>query len=581
MRNYFLFIVCVSMSLNSAIVFAQTAEVPVPTPRPVNHEGYYYFYTKAERHAPIYDLERSLVIGTLPGDSLIRTSLSPEEMQSVEQYISFESVPKTTNDKIIRGRIEIIYLAREISDAPNPIDLETIRQAEMVIGQIKLEDAKKEEIENRKKLERQMSLDDVLQEFHATTCSESAISTEEALKARWEKYQNSRMLTDEGKKLAKGASILDLVGRTILYETQREEALKGMHPGSTACQWDIIALSITNRAFYKNEKIRKAFGASYFGDLVGVATDAQYNVWMTSKVAGNRDLLACYLSPKYSKTKTRDIFKGITSQIKDTLGLQKNGAVAQPSLQSRFQVLGGNNSPKLSEFTHYFHPGGMNKCNVNRNGSPTITNGYIRVIKLNKNTRQYELEEFPVINGQLVGQKLKDIRVVRRPSKHAMAYPIDIRADNVYEFDMFVYEKNKWVQIDSDQYFGGDAGIIGGHRYKEETPDPFHRSCLPEGVQPQCYSASSDIKSLSAKGTEVPITWYKRDILDSIISGLDDLGFVNPENNVNIPKKTSLGNGRPIQIQCTSASVKINNSYPAFGGACDKNIQLASEVTDR
>lgn len=579
MKNIFYLLICSLISISDVSALADSTVIP--TPRPVNHENYFYFYTKAEKHAPIYDLQKSIVIGTLPGDSLIRTALDPEEMRSVDQYISFESVPRTTQEKVIRGRIEIVYLGREVSDAPNPIDLEIMRQAEVVIGQIRLEEARQEEIENRKKLEKQMSLDDALQEFHSTSCSDSAITTETALKARWEKYIGSRMLTEEGKQLAKGASILDLVSRTILYETQREEALMGMHPGSTACQWDIIALSITNRAFYKNDKIRKAFGAAFLGDLTGVATDAQYNVWMSSKVANNRDLLACYLSSKYSKPKTRNLYKGIAHQIRDTLGLQKNGSVKEPELQSRFQVIGESSAPKLSEFTHYFHPGGMNKCNVNRNGAPTITNGYIRVIKVNKKTLRYDLEEFPVVNGQLVGQKLKDIRIIRRPSKHAMAYPLDIRSDDIYEFDMFVYENKRWVQIDSDEYFGGDAGIIGGHKYKEESPDPFHRSCLPEGVQPQCYSSTSDIKSLSSKGTEVPITWYKRDVLNNIISGLDDLGFVNPENNINIPKKTSLGNGRPIQIRCTSPSVKINNSFPSFGGACDKNIQLASEVTAR
>ncbi len=579
MIRHFLFLVCTTaIGLQSVVLYAQSTIVP--TPRPVNHEGYYYFYTKADKHAPIYDVTRPMMIGSLPGDSLIRTQLSTDEMETVDQYISFESVPKTTQEKIIRGRIQIIYLAREISDAPNPIDLETIRQGELIIGQIQLDLAKQEEIEKRKKLEAQMSIDDVLQEFHSTSCNETTITTEDTLKAVWEKYQNTRMLTDQGKKLAKGASVLDLVGRTILYETQREEALKGMHAGSTACQWDIIALSITNRAFYTKEKTRKAFGAAFYGDLVGVATDAQYNVWMSSKVSANRDLLACYLNPKYSKEKTRNIYKGIVQQIRGTLGLQKDGAIVAPKLESRFQVL-GSGAPKLSEFTHYFHPGGMNKCNVNRNGSPTITNGYIRVIKLNKTTKLFEIDVHPVVNGSLAGQNVKDIRIIRRPSKHSAAYPIDIRSDNEYDFDMFVYNNKKWEQIDSDEFFGGDAAIIGGHKYKEETPDPFHRSCLPEGVQPQCYSNNSNIIELSAKGTEVPITWYKKDLLAQIISGLTDLGFTNPKNNVNIPKGIALGNGRPIQIQCISDTLKINNSFPSFGGACDKNIQLASEVTDK
>lgn len=558
---------------------SRATEVGIPTPRPINHEGYYYFYTQAEKHAPIYSHDGTIV-GSLPGDSLIRTVLSPDELSSDTQFITFESVPKTTKETIIRGKIPIVYLGREITDVPTPIDLETIRNAEVVIGEIKLEQARKEEIEKRKKFEQVMTVDDAIAEFHATTCGEGRTSSESVLKAKWERYRNSRMLTDAGKQVALGASALDLVARTILYETQREEALKGYHPGATACQWDIIALSIVNRAYYPNEKVRKGFGARYVGDVVGAATDPQYNVWMESKVAKNPDLIACHLSPTYKKEKVRNIFKGITLQIRETLGIQKNGVTSPPRLSSRFKVI-GSEQPQLQEYTHYFHPGGMNKCNVNRNSSPLVTSGYIRVIKVNKKTKLYDLEMFPVVKGVVIGAGIKNIRVVKKDSPHeGLGYPLDLRHGDEWDFDLFVQENKKWVQKRADEFFDGDAAIVGSYKYKDGAPDPFHRACLPDGVQPRCFSQSeSDVQTLGARGIEVPITWYKKDLLAEIIGGLGDLGFTHPQYNVNIPKGKGNSNGRPIQIQCIAQNLNIENQFPSFGGPCDKNIQLASEVS--
>jgi hypothetical protein len=564
----------------------------LPSPRPQYRDTYFYFFTKADGPAPILDRDQPMRNTYIPGDTLIRLKILPSKNDSTSsRLIEFETVPKYFGDPIRKGLIPMEFLGEEIGTKPTVENYERYSQALKVYAQ--------KDVEKRKKKEKTISVQDALAEFHSENCARGATArTEDALKMKWESYIKNSMLTERGKQVAKNAMALDLTARTVLFESQRKESLTDdMHPKAIDCQWDLIALSIRNRAFNKSANSRAAYGAETEGDIIGAATDAQYNVWMKSFVSSHQQLLSCYLSPDYGDKKLNELYSGITHQIGKTIGIIDDGKPLSASgIRGRFALetneKGIPTPSSLEDFTHYYHPKGMGSCNVNRRLSPEVS-GYLRFYRSTSKGDTNDFDIFPLVNGKILGQN--NARVVKKKKKVFQSNKIDMQWEE-WDFDIVttqiverevikggkkvIVQEKKTVQVPAETFFKGEVALVDNADLKESF-EIDHYACLPDGILPQCYSQQDSPPSDS--GYRVPYTWFQKPLRQEMATSLTGLGFSNAEKNFVLPKQMSSNNpsGLPIKVRCTSDEIKqenADNPLPVFGGPCDKNIFLASGI---
>jgi hypothetical protein len=349
MKNW-LFLVLILIG-NGA--FAKTSKVaPVPRQRPVFK--YYYYYTRADVAAPIIDdLGKTT---ELPPETMIRLAVSPKrETNTPETLIWFDTIPQSPTEKLIRGKISVEYVGQAVSSRPSWANFKKF----LSIVRTENERPRLE----REYSESQWSVKDVLWQFHNTDCATGGRSqSEEELKLRWQHFIDNRMLSERGKQLAQNARALDFAARTVLFEAQRKEQLpKDGHPKMEECQWDIIALSIRNRAFNAGSlSMVKNYGGEFIGDIVGVATDVQYNLWMKDHLARNSEILACFMNDGFTDKYAQRLFARVLNVIPKTIGIdQDDQPMKKTDISDRFQTIRKNQrfpEPQLRELTHYNHP---------------------------------------------------------------------------------------------------------------------------------------------------------------------------------------------------------------------------------
>jgi hypothetical protein len=552
---------------------------PIPRPRPLYNADYFYYFTRADGVAPILDNVKGM--SNLPSDTLIRFKLVPSKVPGTSTLVQFETVPTTMNEKVVTGKIPLEYIGERMGQRPTVENLK-IFQAAM---QVYTEKARLERIQK----ESTMTLDQVLKDFHNQNCGQGGVAkTEAGLKAKWESFIKNTMLSERGKQLATNARTVDLVARTVMFESQREEQLpNGSNSQAIACQEDIIALSVRNRAFSRNWL---SYGGEFQGDMAGVTTDAEYNVWMTSKVEDNPYLLGCYQSENYSNSGRTQIYTRIVQQIPKTLGIDDAGKPpVNNNLAGRFEVdnsAGMIPAPKLAEFTHYYHPGGMGRCDVRERVDGELVSGYLRFKKPGATDFQF----IQIVNGKVLGQN--DLRIEKTGEPTTENYgPAQVpfqqwKISVLQQRD--VAGKITWTAVPADQIFGGDVVLLDTKNLAMNfTADRY--ACLPQGVLPQCFNGKGySPQSLSAQGVRVPYTWFNKGLRADMTSSLAQLGFQNAEQNFTVPPNTPNLNraGVPIAIRCVSPGMEDpsksgSKRYPIFGGPCDTNMMMASGVDQR
>ena len=558
-----------------------TSRIPLPQSRPNYNPNYFYFVTSPESPAPILDEVKGMT--WLPGDTLIRFKILSNSIDGETNLVRFETVPTHVDDVVIRGQIPYNFIGEQLGERPTMENLVRFERAMKVYKEV--------EREKRMELEQSMTIEDVLKEFHETYCMNGgAAYTEVALKAKWDSYIKNGMLSPRGKQIAENAKALDFVSRTVLYETQRQSQLgERAHPKGAACQWDLIALSIRNRAF--SNKVKR-YGGSFRGDLVGVATDSQYNVWMKSKVKKNKNLLGCYLHSKYKKKKggsaevRANLYIGITEQIKETIGVVKDDQkVVDNDISHRFAITNFTRvpAPEIRDMTHYYHPGGMGRCNVDSRTSPTVRQGLLRDEGQASYGRAFL---YPIINGKVLGHK--NLQIIKGPRRHTNLIPgIDSQA---FEWEIQVLQKEGgvWKRVSSEEAFRSRVTLVDT-KDLDEKYTVNHYACLPLGVLPKCFEGKGiDPNKLSNRGIRVPYTWFNKDLRGEMETSLENMGFSYAKHNFTLPKKLSSANpaGVPIGLRCTSGNLRDEGrpkgqQYPEFGGDCDTNIVMASGVDQR
>ncbi|NCN41247.1 hypothetical protein GW916_08355 [bacterium] len=621
-------------------------EIPIPTPKP----SYSYvsseqdiFFSDHENQTSILTEAGQLTSRVLPPGSLIKVryqkkmvydSTTKKAREEISNIIAFETIPLLPGEQVENGHLSIsdIDLDTPVTDELHAKSLEARYKVKMRAFQ-----NKPEIIDEDKNLD----LQGALRQFHKTICADEGYSKVAYIK-KWQAFVNAK--PEHLKQVAKNAMYLDATIRTTMYEAQQKSAFKGQHPMMAACQFDIIALSIRNRA----HKRYKSYGGHYAGDLLGVATNPQYNIWFKKYVSRNQyRITSCFLHPNIEAIrrkqgdrrislyrKHRQVYEEAALRFPKVLGLNSTEKPNQDSqyLKNLFAidmeenhlpisksrgVFSKNEEEYITNLTHYYHPGGMNKCSVHdyANGrGEKLINGFIKVDK------GESVDYFVVSNNKLYvrdevnGNKLKQSGVViERIEKIKEEVPL-VEVTESSNSDQVVADRGPqsttedttaqediesqaegevftppggeyWTfriatkkgYINADNYFGGKAVLYEAGLDSAITARHKKWGCLPRGHFSQCFRGGD----LPDNGRRIPISWFDKLILHDYGSSLrQDFGL---RGGVKYELSKSSGAGLPIAVQCISDEMKLTSKkyeeeYPSFGGTCDPNIMLVTGV---
>lgn len=564
--------------------------IPLPRPRPADR--FHYFFTRADMPTPVWTYEAPMERRFLKPDTLIRFAKAPEPSAEGDLLVQFESVPLSLDEKVIRGYMPLNYLGPKLGQIPSVENLELYLNALNAYEEKEKLNQAARTVE-REQFEARIDLRTVLSEFHNSKCEHmGAPTTEEELKVKWQAFIDYTMQTERGKRIAQNAMALDLAARTVLYESQRREQMpEDAHPELITCQWDVIALSIRNRAFARGENLRSNYGASFKGDIIGAATDAQYNVWTKNFVNTHQDMLGCFLK-KGQVTYLGNIYRRILDQIPETIGIVKDASpIRNNDITHRFELVGDNPyNYDIYDYRHYFHPKAMGRCHVGQRTAPIIKRGFLRISRgeMSQATNlRYNFESLIVIDGKVLGYE--DLRIEKSGERRRIYYgdfalPVYEWVVNFYQYKE-VEGRNQWVLVSGEELFGGQVSLVDSLGLSEEF-ELHHYACLPYGVAPQCaMNDNSSPAELAQNGRPVPMSWFSRLSRDEMQQALQDRGFENSRHNFSLPAAYTRWEpgGVRMGIRCLSETTKdkglqARDPYPELGGKCDGNIAVVVGV---
>lgn len=557
-----------------------------PMPRPSFR--YFYYYTRADQPATATSNDGQPL--TLKPETLIRFVSPPDTETAGEVALPFETVPLKVDDPVIRGTISLSFLGETLKGDPNGEQYEEYRKAVSVYAEIEKKNHPKPP--GRAELEAKMTLRQVLTEFHNEKCvikGRKAKSKDEFIQ-RWDQFVKG-MASERGKQLARNARALDLTARTVLFESQTKDELNGRHPKAMQCQWDLIALSIHSRAFRRAETFRKSYGADYEGDVAGVATDPQFNVWRKNFVDENPQIFNCFLFKNYDGPKG-ETYKGIVDLIPKTIGIEtEDGQLQNSDATDRFEIV-NSDTTTVKTYTHYYHPKGMGRCNVGKTLAPKLVSGFLRIGKRGLNSDEstslnYKFLSVPVINGKVLGHT--DLYIEKTDERRRIYY--GYYSLPVYEWKIRIYQlrkvggRDKWVAVPAEEVFDAEVSLVDSRDLTEKFETDIY-ACLPQGIHPQCLEEKGlSQDQISQSGSLVPLTWFNEDLRGEMQTSLERLGFNNSRKGLDLPEDYRWNNptGITVQIRCVSPGMEDksraeSDRFPSFGGRCDPDMMMFSRV---
>lgn len=590
-------------------------KIPIPTSKPsfktTTIKSDYYF-SDSENSTSILDEDGKPIGQNLPPGTLIQISYTLETSYDaatdkyeteVLGYVHFESVPLLFGEKRYTG-----YMLLSDIDIANPVTDEL--QSKSFAKRYKI---KMQAFQNKPEIKREdqnFDLQVALEQFHKTICAEDGYSKTSYIE-KWQAFINAKPAELKG--IATSAMYLDAVARTTIYEAHQDSHFKGQHPMMASCQWDIIALSIRNRA----QKGYQMYGGRYRGDLFGVATNSQYNIWFNKYVRRyNYRITSCFLHPDIQNVRAKQGDRDFKS-YQHHIGLYKRAVERFPEvlgLNDTVKPVSGNDYLKnlfaidleeerlpisqtnklftrkfddyISNLTHYYHPGGMPRCSVhdyaNSRGEKVI-NGVVKV-KKEEGTEFYIIADNKLyVKDEENGDRLKAAAVkIERLERINMEDEQENGEKQDKQYWKFRIETSSGY-VDSNEYFGGEA-VLAEEELDSQIVERHRRyACLPNGHFSQCLKG----QELADSGRRIPITWFdkfiSRDFANSLINDFDMVGGVKYD----ISK--SPGAGLPIAVQCIGKGMgssppqndtgePLYPEYPHFGGTCDKDIMLVTGV---
>jgi hypothetical protein len=591
--------------------------IPVPIPKPdytTQSEQKDVLFTNSENPTPVLNSSGESVGESLPPGSLINVtyqkimkydSKTKKTQIDFSSLVYFETRPILPGEQIVKGYLSVsdLDLETSVADELEAKDLEQRYQTQMKAYQSHPDIISED---------RKLNTKSALYQFHKTICADNNYSKVAYIK-KWQAFVNAK--PKELQQIARNAMYLDATARTVLYEAQRKSSFTDTkyHPMSAQCQWDILAMSIRNRA----QKKYKMYGGQYKTDMLGVATNSQYNIWFKKYVSRNAyRITSCFLNPDIEKIRKQqgdkeiktyrnhvEDFKEAVERFPKVLGLIDHNSPNPDDnylkeifafdlekerlpLVNQTGKLNREGMSYLSNLTHYYHPGGMPKCSVRDytlSKGEELLNGFIKVIK-------EETTEFYIVSNNKLylkskeqGENLKEAKViVQRLEKVTNLKPLEnepVTGEAEY-WTFRILKDGKYLT--ANEYFGGDAYIYQTDLDSRLNSRHTSKGCLPQGHFSQCLAG----QELTDNGRKIPINWFDKDVLhdfaNSLINDFDLVGGIKYE------VKSSSGKGLPIAVQCHSedmfSAIKSKDKqaqheeFPYFGGTCDSNIMLATGV---
>ena len=410
----------------------------------------------------------------------------------------------------------------------------------------------------------------IIKSFHKGLCSiyqENKTNKRRALLDGWHRLIDD--LPSSHQELGNMAMHVDLTARTILYEAHPSGRLSHRHKNQGRCEWDIIALSIRNRAL----TCKPHFKCDYPGDYTGVATaPTQYLIWKPYNVR-KTDINSCFLSedtdfPELQssmkpKTTLYDLrkrdFKKLLQRVPKVLGFYKSleERVDGSYLTNLFQVTRINEKPPMSDkpneqlkhlktYHHYFHPGGLNNCPVDK--YPYTQ--YLKAAYISMD--QGSFTDF----GLLIDERI---------------FKKEIDNHGNWKFSIKQTSDREVHYAPSTDFFKGTP------RVNEDFFEDLNTSytCLPQGRIPSCLSEK---EAQSKTGKRVPTFWFGSEVKDIVRH------FLVETRGFELPKgwdKTNPSEGAFIGLRCLSDDLKDEDRkqpFPEFHGICDKHFMPMANI---
>ena len=414
----------------------------------------------------------------------------------------------------------------------------------------------------------------VIRSFHSGLCSiyqENKTDKRQALLDGWHKLIDDLPFSHQ--ELGNMAMHVDITARTILYEAHPSGSLSHRHKNQGRCEWDIIALSIRNRAL----TCKPHFKCNYPGDYTGVAiAPTQYIIWKPYNVKKTH-ITSCFLNqdssvsqspmtlskntqPKVTsyESRKRD-FEKLIQRVPKILGFYESLEERADGnyLRDIFQVTRINEkylmSDKPSEqlrhlktYHHYFHPRGLENCLVDKYPyTQYLGAAYISM-------DQGSFTDF----GLLI-----DERIFKKEADHHGNWKFSIKQKS---------SKGVYYSPSTD-FFKGTP------RVNEDFFEYLNTSytCLPQGRIPSCLSEE---EAQSKKGKRVPTPWLNSEVKDIIRH------FLVETRGFELPKgwdKTNPSEGTLMGLRCLSDDLKDEDGaqpFPEFHGICDKHLMPVTNV---
>ncbi len=379
---------------------------------------------------------------------------------------------------------------------------------------------------------------DMVRLFHETTCNNLRMSnsTRADLIKKWEQFIfNVKAKSGDAGRLAEEAMRVDLATRTVLYESH--PSWMGQDMGQ--CEWDVIALTLRNRA----DLCKKHYGCRFKGDVVGVATSpSQYNIWRDGDANGTF-IGSCFLRPDLrdgeylnleddEKAFFRRRVIAFENAVKRTHQIL---SVSEYELRDQFDVLSydGNSDPTpemksrgLRGLRHYFHPEAMGQCYPSHyKDTRWVTAAYVE--------HRYTSED---------GTPQSNYSLIRR----RRVLPQSQVGDSWSFFAAEIFEernRNREMTYAWNENTYGNGVLPASVVFKYPNDS---NQCTYRGTHPECSVGETHEDHTYRKMKQ---SWF------------------NPKHG-----------GKSISIQCRIPKSCSESDCPRFNGRCDSRMILISEM---
>jgi len=394
---------------------------------------------------------------------------------------------------------------------------------------------------------------DMVRLFHETTCNNERTtkSIKEDLIKKWEQF----IINVKAKDLAAGAIAdeamrVDMASRTVLYESHPE----WMEESIGQCEWDIIALSLRNRAAAcRPKKFKNHYGCKTKGDILGVATSsANYNIWRDQD-ANETNIGSCFLRPDLKDGEyinipddEKEFFrKRVNAYEKVVERTHEIFSLPEQELLDKFDVLSfkGNSTPTTNEkrrgvlgLKHYFHPQAMGQCYPDHNEDKrwkNVTYKHTRSIYAAYVEHRYVDDS---------GEKQTNYSLIRR----RRIIP-QIKSGNYWTFlaaEVFEdRDRTQQMTYEWNTNIYGD-GVLPNWIVPESSKVTY--ACTYQGTPSQCAQAESYPNHMYRR---MKYKWY------------------DPQYG-----------GKSIAIQCKIPETCTGSECPGFNGLCEPEIAIFTEM---